>query len=292
MRIAVIHKIPKLQRLRETSPEQLSAIEQGAPELRDSLNAGAERQLSAISRVIEAVEKRATKCYIFSQTNFEKLPDDVDLIVVAGGDGTVLDISHRVEITPMLAINSDPRRSVGYFSACSAKDVGRAIDRFANGDSIRTTLHRLGVYINGKKYPYPCMNDLMVVNQHPAMMSRYILTSGELQEKQNSSGIWISTPAGSTAGIRSAGGTVMPLRAAMLQYLVREPYNPRDPAYLLHRGIRHIDEGLHIRSLMPDGRIYVDGPFLEIPFDYGDELEIREATPIQLLDVHPELRGR
>lgn len=292
MRIAIVHKIPKLERLRETSPEQLESLENGAPELKESLREGADRQRASIDRVVEEVEAFASEVFVFPQTRFEKLPDALDLVVVVGGDGTVLDVSHRVVDTPMLAINSDPQRSIGYFSACDASGTRRALRRFVDDQSIRGTLHRLGVYLNGEKFAYPCMNDLLVVNQHPAMMSRYILTAGELQESQNSSGIWISTPAGSTAGIRSAGGTVLPLRAAMLQYLVREPYNPRGPAYLLHRGIRHIDEGLHIRSLMPDGRIYVDGPYLEIPFDYGDELMIREAPPIQLLDIHPELRGR
>jgi NAD+ kinase len=293
MNIAVIHKIPKLERLRDSSPDRLKSIRSGAPELFRSLQSGAERQWASIHSVVEVVEDRADRISVYSQMEFESLPDDdLDLVIVIGGDGTVLDVSHRVEDTPMLAINSDPQRSVGYFCACGAEGAGAALDRFLAGASIRATLHRLAVYINGEKYPYPCMNDLLVVNQHPAMMSRYMLTAGELQEKHSSSGIWISTPAGSTAGIRSAGGAVLPLRAAMLQYLVREPYNPRGPGYLLHRGIRHISEGLHIRSLMSNGRIYVDGPYLEIDFDYGDELSIREAPPIQLLDVHPELRGR
>jgi NAD+ kinase len=44
-------------------------------------------------------------------------PDDAwDLVVTLGGDGTLLWASHLVgPETPMLAINSAPRTSVGYF---------------------------------------------------------------------------------------------------------------------------------------------------------------------------------
>lgn len=138
----------------------------------------------------------------------------------------------------------------------------------------------------------PCMNDLLVTNSNPAMMSRYVITSGERSETHASSGVWISTPAGSTAGIRSAGGTVMPLQGALMQYLVREPYTTGLARYPLLRGVRHLSEGLAIRSLMDDGRVYVDGPYISIPFPLGSTLALGEGPRLRVVDMDVDRRER
>lgn len=292
MNILAVHKIPKLQQMTEEDPERLDSLRRATPELHTNLVEASVKQVQSIEEVADALNRYAGRVEMVSQREFSGVPDDVDLVVVIGGDGTVLDVSHRVKDHPVVAVNSDPDRSVGYFAASDAEGVGETVQRFAAGHSNVTKLHRIQVVINGEPYPFPCMNDLLVANQHPAMMSRYIIRAGRLEETHNSSGIWISTPAGSTGGIRSAGGTVLPLRGAMIQYLVREPYHPRGESPRLSRGIRHVDEGLELRSLMGNGRIYVDGPYLEIPFEYGDVLEVSPGPPLSVLDVHPELRGR
>ena len=58
----------------------------------------------------------------------------------------------------------------------------------------------------------------------PASTTRYLLTFDGRTEDQISSGIWISTAAGSTSVIRSAGGKEMPPRSRRLQFAVREPF--------------------------------------------------------------------
>ena len=45
------------------------------------------------------------------------LPEGCDLAVVLGGDGTLLWASHLVCRQPMVAVNTAPRDSVGYFCA-------------------------------------------------------------------------------------------------------------------------------------------------------------------------------
>jgi hypothetical protein len=147
--------------------------------------------------------------------------------------------------------------------------------------SPRTQLHRIAITVNGIAFPFPCLNDILVSSPNPAAMSRYVLTAGSRSEIQASSGIWISTPAGSTGGVRSAGGTVMPLEGALIQYAVREPYGPRQGRYELLRGVRHIREGLVVRSRMPEGSLYVD-----------DLMELREGPQLRVLGMHPALRER
>ena len=136
------------------------------------------------------------------------------------------------------------------------------------------------------------MNDLLVTSRNPAMMSRYVVTAGNRSERHASSGMWISTPAGSTAGIRSAGGTVMPLEGALVQYLVREPYLTGGVRYELIRAVRHIGERLVLQSLMDDGVVYVDGPYIDIPFHLGAVLDLTEGPPLEIVALDPARRER
>lgn len=150
----------------------------------------------------------------------------------------------------------------------------------------------MSLRIDGALLPATCLNDVLVTNQNPGMMSRYVLSAGSRSEKQSSSGVWISTAAGSTAGIRSAGGTVLPLEGDLCQYLVREPFLGRNTRFELLRGVRHLREGLRIRSLMEDGMIYLDGPFDTVRFGLGTLLEVGAGPRLVLVGMDPELRER
>lgn len=290
MKATLVHKVPKLDTLRMEDEELPERLSKQSPDLFRALHSAKKRQDLSLVKVIEAFEKEGFDIDVQTQTDFEGA--DGDVVVVVGGDGTVLDASHNVRSTPIIAINSDPERSVGVFCACAADDARRAAQRVKNNQAIPTTLHRMRVTLNGEDFIYPALNDVLVANAHPAMMSRYILTAGTISERHASSGMWISTPAGSTGGIRSSGGTVLPISGRMLQYLVREPFNPRGSAYRLSRGVRHLYEGLRVQSLMRGGRVYIDGPYHELAFELGDILELDEGPSLQILDIHAELRGR
>jgi NAD+ kinase len=213
-------------------------------------------------------------------------------VLAVGGDGTVLDVSHSLSGIPLLGVNSDPSRSTGYFSGTTVDDLEATLRRWVRGEEPVTEIRRLGLTIDGQPYAVPCMNDLLVANTNPAMMSRYAVTAGPRTEVHASSGIWISTAAGSTAGIRSAGGTVLPLGGDLVQYLVREPYPLNGARYELVRGVRHIHEGLAVRSLMEGGAVYVDGPYLKIDLPIGTLLEVGEGPRLKIVGMDPMRRER
>lgn len=292
MKATLVHKVPKLQTMRLEDPELEERLQLRNPELYATLHEALERQEKSLAEVIEAFQSVGFQVDVQTQTDFSGVSDDTDVVVVVGGDGTVLDASHNVTNKPLIAINSDPDRSVGVFCACASNEARSAAKRVREGDAIATTLHRMKLTLNGVDYVYPALNDVLVANVHSAMMSRYVLTAGSTVERHASSGMWISTPAGSTGGIRSAGGTVLPISSRMLQYLVREPFSPRGSGYRLARGVRHLNEGLTVQSMMTGGRIYVDGPYHELAFEMGDTLELGEGPSLQILDIHAELRGR
>lgn len=203
-----------------------------------------------------------------------------DLVIALGGDGTVLDLSHSMSTTKMVSINSDPLSSVGYFSAGTAHDFPKILEEILKDKVEPTMLRRFGLLLDGQRLGPPVLNDLLICHANPAAVSSYFLKVGSHPaESQKSSGIWVSTPAGSTAGIRSAGGLVIPFGTDNLQYLVREPYPPREGGYRFLKGIHPFGEHFEVISRMREGRIFLDGPHLEFLFPLGSTLTLDVDVP-------------
>src|SRR5699024_3085304 len=139
-----------------------------------------ERQDRSLQMVIDAFDQEGFEVLVQDQNTFRGSQTDADIVVVVGGDGTVLDVSHSVIDKPIIAINSDPDRSVGVFCACAAEQAQNAARRVRENEAIPTMLHRMRVTLNGVDFVYPAMNDVLVANSHPARMSRYILTAGTI----------------------------------------------------------------------------------------------------------------
>jgi len=104
------------------------------------------------------------------------------------------------------------------------------------------------------------------------------------EEDQKSSGIWIGPAAGSTAAQRSAGGKIMPAGSKRLQFVVREPYEPRGVRYHWVHGMVDPPERLRIQSKMETSCLYLDGPHLTLPVVMGATIEMmRSHEPLTLL---------
>lgn len=292
MKVEVVLKRSKLRTLRERRPELLERLRDEDPSSwQEMVESDAQQQVSA-ELVVAALERLGVTYFTWTRDQFLSVGEGTGMVIAVGGDGTVLDVSHRVLDVPLLGINSDRSRSVGYFCATDADGAFDVLRAFIEARAPRVLLQRMRLEIDGKPHWAPCMNDLLVTNSNPGMMSRYVMEAGPRTERQSSSGVWISTAAGSTAGIRSAGGTVLPLEGSFVQYLVREPFPGRQRGYELLRGVRHLEEGLRLRSLMEDGTIFIDGPFLTVPFGLGSELELTVGPALTVIGMHPERRER
>jgi NAD+ kinase len=209
-----------------------------------------------------------------------------DLVVSVGGDGTLLDASHLVVQTPILGVNSDPVRSVARFSGCHLDNFAHVLRKYLRGDLAPIAVPRLEFRINGVRNHWPVLNDLLVCTQSPAGTSRYLLKLGQSYEEQMSSGVWISTAAGSTAAIYSAGGKAQPLTSRAFQFLVREPYQKKFGPRRLVKGVLEVGQRLELVSRMKEGRVFVDGPNLVVPFRLGDRLQVGPSkVPLLLIGL-------
>jgi NAD+ kinase len=206
------------------------------------------------------------------------------LVVTVGGDGTILDASHRIRNIPLLGVNSDPVRSVARFSGCDIDNFPQVLEGFLSGRLRPVPVPRLEFFLNGRKHPWPVLNDLLVTTLSPAGTSRYTLKVANQVEEQMSSGLWISTPAGSTAANFSAGGRILPATHKSFQYVVREAYLPKFGRRNLLKDVLGAKAALEMISFMRDGRIFVDGANNILAFALGDHLQVKLSPhPLPIL---------
>jgi NAD+ kinase len=161
----------------------------------------------------------------------KKLFQTADLVVAVGGDGTFLMASHFIfDKKPLLGVNSDPRYKEGFFMAISKDDFEEKFKKILSNNYTTKKLQRLEAYIGNKKIPDLALNEFYVASEKPYHTAIYFLNVGGKRERQKSSGILISSAAGSQAWIKSAGGKILPLESNKFQYLVREPYRGKSSA--------------------------------------------------------------
>jgi NAD+ kinase len=208
------------------------------------------------------------------------------LIISVGGDGTFLDAARNAKKTPVLGVNSDIHYSVGQFCSTDLGSFKRALNGIVSGKTAAKKVHRLQISINGKAWPYPVLNDILACHSSPAAMSHYVIKINSISERHRGSGVWVSTAAGSTGAIKSAGGKKLGLEDKKFQYMPREIFEGHGVKSRLRGGILGSNQKVTLTSQMQKGVIYIDGAHTMIPWRFGDVLTIKLSKyPLQFLKM-------
>ena len=257
----------------------------------DRLVPAADEQHRTVAAVMEALRRRGIAPPRFSVDALDRsacrLLSRARFVVTVGGDGTFLTASHHIQDGVALAVNSAPRDSIGHFCLTNRHGFEASLRSVEVGKLRPISLSRLTATLDGRRLPERATNDVLIAHDHPAATSRYRLTVGRYGEEHRSSGLWISTAAGSTAGIRSAGGKPMPLRSRRLQYRVRELYREPGRHYRLAAGLLTPRESLVVDSKMEAGWLFIDGARTAYRFRFGAHLEVRVSEQPLLLFADP-----
>src|ERR687886_1676304 len=127
-----------------------------------------------------------------------KLAKEVDLVLVAGGDRGILDYFHKVvtDSAPVLGIYES--NSTGFFAQLEVRDLESATFRLKNGDYEVDEVFRLAVKVDGKEVE-PVLNDVVLFPSKSATLMEHVLRINDKDVwHDNSDGVIISTPPGST----------------------------------------------------------------------------------------------
>lgn len=264
---------------------QVSRLAQSGDRQLGRIRHSHDRHYRSLMAVQNALQRRGIRCRsLLRGRRFDEKA--CDLVVSVGGDGTFLEAARQIRTRLLIGVNSDSSHSVGRFCYCDAPGFEAALDRILCGKSPIRAVRRLEVRIDGQPTLSPVLNDILVGHAVPAAMSHYVILLGRTRERQRSSGIWISTAAGSTGACRSAGGRTLPVDSPVVQYVPRELFEGHGVRYRLRGGVLPRDlSGLVIQSQMEEGRIYADGAHRSAPFRFGSRLTLRRSK-ILLRIVH------
>ncbi|OGI42080.1 MAG: hypothetical protein A2150_08005 [Candidatus Muproteobacteria bacterium RBG_16_64_11] len=203
--------------------------------------------------------------------------DQSDLIVTVGPDGLVVNTAKYLDGQPIVAANPDPTKIEGVLLPFTLKNLWSAVTASLYGEpAIRKITMAEAVLNDGQKLF--AFNDLFIGAKSHVSARYRIETHGE-SEAQSSSGIIVSTGAGSTGWLRSVyagatrvvealGGSVVsppdggrfPWDAEKLIFTVREPWPSKSTGAHLAYGVITPTAPLTIRSEMAEnGVIFSDG---------------------------------
>ena len=141
-----------------------------------------------------------------------ELARDCDLIVVLGGDGTILQVLHQLGdvFPPILGINLG---TLGFLTCVSAADWREAIEAIAAGAyrlSMRTLLDVEVLRGGESRFRGLALNDAVISRGEPSRLIKLnVIVDDETLSEYNADGLIVSTPTGSTAYSLSAGGPVL-----------------------------------------------------------------------------------
>lgn len=217
-----------------------------------------------------------------------------DLVVTLGQDGLVANTAKYAGSQPIVGINPDPARFDGILLPFTPVEARAAVARVLEGHAA-TRAVTLAEAVLGDGQRLLAFNDLFL-GARGHVSARYHLRVGDRDEAQSSSGVLVSTGAGSTgwmssvfnmaAGVaRFTGGRSGPAMRLdwedrRLLYAVREPFRSRHSAAELVAGLVEPGEQLFLESRMPSGGvIFSDGietDFLD--FNAGAVARIRAAA--------------
>lgn len=217
--------------------------------------------------------------------------DRFDAVFSVGGDGTLLAATDQVGGSiPIIGIKSSDT-SIGYLCTADRHRIPAVVAAYCAGSLDYTPRPRMVAHIHcdDPKVPtqttVPVLNDFLFANSHPAATSRYVLQVGEVTEEHKSSGIWLATPAGSTAGVMAAGGTPQHSVTGQFQYLVREMYAGDEVKRTLTGGtfVPGTDP-IVITNLNPEGLLALDGSKITYDLPLGAVVTFAPCPPATIAE--------
>lgn len=270
----------KTRRYRELLRQQHKSVVQWLP-IHEEHNETLE-QVQATLRRLSIPYQRCSRYRI-------RTPIRADLVITVGGDGTFLEAAHHVQRHVMFGVNSTPESSVGHFTAADVLSFEKKLRQLISGKARFKVLQRLQAYEGQKKLGPPALNEILFTSQNAGATSRYWICQikgkrrSEIDE-QKSSGLWIATPSGSTAAIRSAGAKPVAMESVQFLYLVREHYREPGKKHSFVKGNLGIQDQLKVIPKMDDAALFIDGAHVVCRVHRGKTITFRlSSQPITIV---------
>jgi len=252
---------------------------------------------SAVVSMMAAHKKRRLKFALEKQTpalvgltssyTERALAGISELLVVMGGDGTILRVAHRLgpDLRPIFGVNIG---SLGFLTCVGPSEIERAGDSLRDRDYILSSRRLLFAELGraeGKVKASFALNDIVISRgERSQLVKLQLRIDGAGFTDYNADGLIIATPTGSTAYSLSAGGPIlMPDSGAWV-------VTPICPHVLTNRSTVVSDSSvIEVRPLVPRHEVFIsfDGR-PSIPMRVGDTMRITKSGRTLPLVMLPE----
>ena len=223
-----------------------------------------------------------------SEETLEQVAAKAELLVVLGGDGTILNVAGQLgkAIKPIFGINVG---SLGFLTCANSSSYREAVECIAQGGITFSDRTLLDVTVPGA-----AKSESHILGLNDAVFSRGELSrlirlrarvNGEPLTEFNADGLIIATPTGSTAYSLSAGGPILEPESGVLVI------TPICPHVLTNRSMIVAESSvIEVEASEPDYPVYlsVDGRD-PLPLEVGAVVTIRKADKTLPLAVMPDV---
>ena len=246
------------------------------------------RTVSGLIAKLQFIERAFLPNFIFTPQ---------DLVMTIGQDGLVVNTAKYLSGQPIVAVNPDSERYDGILLPFSPEKAAAGVQRVLEGRANYYLVTMAEALLNDGQRLL-AFNDFLV-GQRSHVSARYSLTWRKKTERQSSSGVLVSTGAGSTGWLSSTQHMAAAVSRLLLNgkapdlprlrltwedprlvFVVREPFLSRASSVSLAAGLLEQGEELRIESHMPEsGVIFSDGVEADyLAFNSGAVATIRAAA--------------
>jgi NAD+ kinase len=228
---------------------------------------------ATIRKAAQLIHRAGRKAFLDGDA--ASLAREVDLLLVFGGDGTMLGVAREIagSPTPILGVNIG---GLGFLTGVPSAELARALKCVWNGEfrfESRALIEAAG-NCNGRQIRETALNDIVVSRGAVSrLIALDVSVGGELITRYRCDGLIISSPTGSTAYSLAAGGAVVLPTAEVFVM------TPICPHALSNRSIiLPLSSKISVKAISPlpatilsaDGQIVAE-------LDAGDEVIIRRS---------------
>ncbi|HNQ45516.1 MAG TPA: NAD(+)/NADH kinase [Syntrophorhabdus sp.] len=224
-------------------------------------------------------EESARQLNYTKQLEIEHVGEGAKLIVVLGGDGTLLSVARNLKgkDVPILGVNLG---GLGFLTEISPEEFPEMLERVISGDYDISQRIMLSVTVKREKekvFEFAVLNDAVITKDALArIIDIETHVNGEYLTTFKSDGLIFSTPTGSTGYSLAAGGPI--LYPSMKNIIV----TPICPHMLTNRPII-LPEKVNIKAILKskDEKVVLtlDGQ-IGFPLEFGDEMLIKESSHV------------
>ena len=200
---------------------------------------------------------------------------NADAVIVMGGDGTILRVSHAMVTVPGVPVIGVNLGTVGFMAEVVVTGIEDMVKRLMDGDyRVEERMMLKGVSGSGD-YCYDALNDIVLAREDALrIIAVRIYVNGTYFDTTEADGIILATPTGSTGYNLSAGGPIVKPDARLILMTPISPYSMSRRGMVFGADDKITLELVEKRKDIENKAIVACDGAISIPVKVGDTVDI------------------